>query len=49
MVGKYVLQISVREFNDLIKSELNGELKCLWKGQKTVSDTTLRYLLPKKI
>ena len=34
MVGKYVLQISVREFNDLIKSELNGELECLWKGLK---------------
>ena len=44
MVGKYLLQTSVREFhNDLIKTELNSWLECVWKGKKLlVSDTALR-------
>ena len=34
MVGKYLLQTSVRELhNDLIKSELDSGLECVRKGE----------------
>ena len=50
MVGKYVLQTSVRElYNYLIKSELDGRHECVWKGKKLVSGTDLKYLTPKQV
>ena len=51
MVGKYLLQISIRELhNNYIKTKLESELEWVWKGKKLlVSNDTLRYLLPKQV
>ena len=33
IVGKYLIQTSVREFyDDIIKTELDGGLECVWNG-----------------
>ena len=47
-VGKYLIQISVRELNDdLIKSKNKGELSEFCKGNKLlVSGTGLRCIFP---
>ena len=51
IVGKLLLQTSVRElYNDLIKSDKFGGLLSVWKTHKVlVSDTALRYLMPREI
>ena len=50
-VGKLLLQTSVRELhNDLIKSEKLGGLPTVWNNKKLlVSDTALRYLMPRQV
>ena len=48
IVGKYLIQISIRELhNDLTKSKNKGGLNEVWNGKKLlVSDTGLRYIIP---
>ena len=50
-VGKILLQNSVRELhNDIIKSEKLGGLSTVWNNNKLlVSDTVLRYLMPRQV
>ena len=47
-VGKYLIQISIRELhNDLIKSKNEEYLSEVWNGNKIlVSDTGLRCIIP---
>ena len=47
-VGKYLIQISIRELhNDLIKSKNEECLSEIWNGNKLlISDTGLRYIIP---
>ena len=50
-VGKLLLQTSVRELhNDLIKSKNLGGLTSVYNNKKRlVSDTALRYLMPRQV
>ena len=50
-VGKLLLQFSERELhNDLIKSEKLDGLPRVWNNKKLlVSDTALRYLMPRQV